>query len=202
MIRVLIIFFLTMVLQACITSFDDITNLARNQIFGYAEPVITAKDIDDSRFSFMIIRAGNGPYARMILNSYNEGTYEWISTDNERIYTYKGLVVKTVNLKHNFEIKNYRKFNPQTSEEQHFIINLDNPKLIGAEISLQIKPAVELNLTDIHPSASRHILIKKIDSIGWETSNSVWFDENQEILKSSQYIHPFYKQLEFKVYLK
>ncbi len=55
----------------------------------------------------MILKVGRGLFLRLTLNSYKDETFEWISANNEKIFIYKGLVVKTLNFENDFEIQNY-----------------------------------------------------------------------------------------------
>ena len=200
MIRYLVFIFLF--LQGCTAASGDIFIIIKDQILGYSEPVIELADIEKSNYSFMTIKAGRGPYARMILNTNKNGTYEWISSNNERVYTFKGLVVRTVNLEHNFEIKDYASFDPLNPSVQSFKINLDNPKLFDTVLTLKVTPTGEADIDRIHGPILKYDLIKEIQSIGWKSRNTLWLTQNMDPIKSIQQTHPFYKKIQFNIYLK
>lgn len=194
--------FLIFFLEGCATASGDIFPIVKNQIFGYPEPSITSNDISESKFSFMILKVGRGPYIRLTLNSYKDETFEWISANNEKIFIYKGLVVKTLNLENDFEIQNYDHFNPSSQATQSFTINFYNPRLIGANIDINVVPNNKIEDNEMFGILSEYKLTKAIESIGWETNDLLWVDEDLETLKSQQYIHPFFPEIKFMIYLK
>ncbi len=196
------ILFLFLLLQGCATASGDIFPLVKNQIFGYPEPKITSNDISESKFSFMILKVGRGPYVRLILNSYKDETFEWISANNEKIYTYKGIIVKTLNFENDFEIQNYDQFNPSIKGNQSFVINFYNPKLIGANININVSPSSLTKNNEIFGLTSEYKFEKAIESIGWETKNSFWLDRDLIAVESQQYIHPFVPKIKYVIYLK
>jgi len=189
-------------INSCSTASGDLFSVVKNQIVGFSEPFITDKDIEVSKYSFMILRSGRGPYIRLVLNSYSNNTYEWISADNQKIYIYKGLIVKTINLEHDFEIINYLDYDPLLVGDQFFSINFKNPRLFDAKLKIGTELTDESSENTNFGSMKKYLLNKEIASIGWRSKNVFWIDQEGNVLISSQEIHPFSKKIEYKVYLK
>ena len=82
-------------------NFSDVNKV----IFGFPEYEITEKIFNEYEFSFAKVQFERGPHSILILAYIDEDIYEWVGTDNVRLFTKNGRVIKTSGLKNDFEIR-------------------------------------------------------------------------------------------------
>ena len=193
--------FIILILQGCAYASKDIYIIVKNQISGFSTSSVDVEDINNSKYSFMLVKLGRGPEIKMILNSYKDGLYEWISAEGERIFTFNGLIVKTENLEHNIDIKEFNKFS-FSKNKQSFKINFDNPELVNADISYHIKQADKSRDSNVYGLLDGYVLTKQMSSIGWRFSDKYWVSSEGEVVESSQRFHPFYQTIHYRIFLK
>ena len=87
----------------------------------------------------MKIRFGKGPHAILILAYINNDIYEWVGSDDVRIYTYQGRIIQTTGLPHNFEIKKFRDDVIPNTMSSMELVNLYNPlKIFSFKFKLRL----------------------------------------------------------------
>jgi hypothetical protein len=185
---------------AYVQNFSEVNNV----IFGFPDYEITDEIYENYDNSFMKIRFGRGPHAILILAYINDDVYEWIGSDDVRIFTYNGRIIRTLGLPHNFELTNYSKDNFVIDNSSYDLINLYNPDLYSVKMErvLQSKESKLDRLgevIDIYRITERF----RIESIGW-TGKNIYY-QNKETLNIEmleQDIHPRLPTLKVEYYLK
>ena len=185
---------------AYVQNFSEVNNV----IFGFPDYEITDEIYENYDNSFMKIRFGRGPHAILILAYINDDVYEWIGSDDVRIFTYNGRIIRTIGLPHNFELTNYSKDNFVIDNSSYDLINLYNPDLYSVKMErvLQSKESKLDRLgevIDIYRITERF----RIESIGW-TGKNIYY-QNKETLNIEmleQDIHPRLPTLKVEYYLK
>jgi len=185
---------------AYVQNFSEVNNV----IFGFPDYEITNEIYENYDNSFMKIRFGRGPHAILILAYINDDVYEWIGSDDVRIFTYNGRIIRTIGLPHNFELTNYSKDNFVIDNSSYDLINLYNPDLYSVKMErvLQSKESKLDRLgevIDIYRITERF----RIESIGW-TGKNIYY-QNKETLNIEmleQDIHPRLPTLKVEYYLK
>lgn len=185
---------------AYIQNFSEVNNV----IFGFPDYEITNEIYENYDNSFMKIRFGRGPHAILILAYINDDVYEWIGSDDVRIFTYNGRIIRTIGLPHNFELTNYSKDNFVIDNSSYDLINLYNPDLYSVKMErvLQSKESKLDRLgevIDIYRITERF----RIESIGW-TGKNIYYQnkETMNIEMLEQDIHPRLPTLKVEYYLK
>ena len=185
---------------AYIQNFSEVNNV----IFGFPDYEITDEIYENYDNSFMKIRFGRGPHAILILAYINDDVYEWIGSDDVRIFTYNGRIIRTIGLPHNFELTNYSKDNFALDNSSYDLINLYNPDLYSVKMErvLQSKESKLDRLgevIDIYRITERF----RIESIGW-TGKNIYYQnkETMNIEMLEQDIHPRLPTLKVEYYLK
>ena len=74
-------------------------------IFGFPEYDINRTRFDEYEYSFAKIKFNRGPHSIVILAFVDDDIYEWVGTDNVKIFTQNGRVIKTTGLITDFEIR-------------------------------------------------------------------------------------------------
>jgi len=185
---------------AYVQNFSEVNNV----IFGFPDYEITNEIYENYDNSFMKIRFGRGPHAILILAYINDDVYEWIGSDDVRIFTYNGRIIRTIGLPHNFESTNYSKDNFALDNSSYDLINLYNPDLYSVKMErvLQSKESKLDRLgevIDIYRITERF----RIESIGW-TGKNIYYQnkETMNIEMLEQDIHPRLPTLKVEYYLK
>jgi len=185
---------------AYVQNFSEVNNV----IFGFPDYEITNEIYENYDNSFMKIRFGRGPHAILILAYINDDVYEWIGSDDVRIFTYNGRIIRTIGLPHNFELTNYSKDNFVIDNSSYDLINLYNPDLYSVKMErvLQSKESKLDRLgevIDIYRITERF----RIESIGW-TGKNIYYQnkETMNIEMLEQDIHPRLPTLKVEYYLK
>jgi hypothetical protein len=196
---------------AYIQNFSSVNNV----VFGYPDYDISQDIFDEYDNSFMKVRFGKGPHSILILAYIKNDVYEWVGTDDVRLFTLNGRVIKTVGLDHNFELPNPRKANfsmqhsfeplsligrvqrllgtgSKAQETTYEAINLFNPDLYSATLSSAMSSSSDslIRFGD-KVDAVRFQAISQIESIGWKETNYFYMNlESGLINKTAQHLHP------------
>lgn len=203
MIRLLFAFFL---LSSCgnlpITYLQNFSSV-NNVVFGFPEYEITEELFNEYENSFLKIRFGRGPHAILILAYIEDDVYEWVGSDDVRIFTLNGRIIKTAGLPNNVEI--LKPFDdPFSSMEVFETVNLYNPDLFSATIKRSIvsrggsikKLGKNMPVNRIKESFS-------MDAIGWKGVNIFYQNASSNQIESAeQKIHPRLPVAKIEYYFK
>jgi len=185
---------------AYIQNFSEVNNV----IFGFPDYEIT-KDIYESYDnSFMKIRFGRGPIAILILAYIEDDVYEWVGSDDVKIFTLDGRIIRTEGLPHNYELRNYSNKDFLTNPS-YDLINLYNPDLYLAKMERKVFKTKIENIQKIEKSLSVNKIYEKfqVDSIRWADTN-IYYQNNStlQIESIEQSIHPRLPRVFVEYYLK
>ena len=203
MIRLLLAFFL---LSSCgnlpITYLQNFSSV-NNVVFGFPEYEITEELFNEYENSFLKIRFGRGPYAILILAYIEDDVYEWVGSDDVRIFTLNGRIIKTAGLPNNFEI--LKPFDdPFSSKEVFETINLYNPDLFSATIKRStISRGGSIKKLGKNMPVNRIKENFAIDTIGWKGVNIFYQNAaSNQIESAEQKIHPRLPVAKVEYYFK
>ena len=203
MIRALLIL---LMLSSCgnlpITYLQNFSSV-NNVVFGFPEYKITKEIFDEYENSFVKIRFGRGPHAILILAYVDGDVYEWVGSDNVKIFTLNGRIIKTSGLTNNFEIaKPSSKF--LSSKDVYETINLYNPDLFSATIKRSIASDDSyVNKLGQRLSVNRIKESFEIEAIGWKGVNIYYQNpDSKQIEFAEQKIHPRLPAVKIEYYFK
>ena len=196
------IIFSLIILQSCATAYDEIFVIVKNQALGYKEQPISADDLNEAKYSFMMLQVGRNPEIRLVLNTINNGVYEWVSADKYTIHTYNGLIVKSTGLPHNITLRGFRGFHPNSKKRYTAILQFDEPSLMGALLELQPGEYGEVQDTAIHTNLQSYSYSRKVSSIGWKSNDIFWVDDKNLTVFSKQEIHPSIPPVKLRYFFK
>ena len=203
MIRALLIL---LMLSSCgnlpITYLQNFSSV-NNVVFGFPEYKITKEIFDEYENSFVKIRFGRGPHAILILAYVDGDVYEWVGSDNVKIFTLNGRIIKTSGLTNNFEIaKPSSKF--LSSKDVYETINLYNPDLFSATIKRSIASDDSyVNKLGQRLSVNRIKESFEIEAIGWKGVNIYYQNpDSKQIEFAEQKIHPSLPAVKIEYYFK
>ena len=203
MIRLLFAFFL---LSSCgnlpITYLQNFSSV-NNVVFGFPEYEITEELFNEYENSFLKIRFGRGPHAILILAYIEDDVYEWVGSDDVRIFTLNGRIIKTAGLPNNFEI--LKPFDdPFSSKEVFETINLYNPDLFSATIKRStVSRDGSIKKLGKNMAVNRIKESFAIDTIGWKGINIFYQNASSNQIESAeQKIHPRLPVAKIEYYFK
>tara|TARA_B110000114_G_C15033868_1_gene374132 strand:- start:382 stop:1002 length:621 start_codon:yes stop_codon:yes gene_type:complete len=170
-------------------------DLVEGYFIGFKDEV-TKDFFDNAKYSFARVKFGRGPASILTLNTIDEGSYEWISADGVKIYTFNGHIYKTIGLP------------SDVLYEKIYLNNLDTdtPSRIGQSITSFIEPDLSAAQTfysenllkkncqyERFSEAVSCTLIRQtveISSIKFTANNIYFLDQDGKSLASHQKIHP------------
>ncbi len=149
--------------------------------------------IQNQKSSFVTVELGQ-QNATLVLSSIENNIFTWVGRGNVTFKTYKGLIISTIGLEHNFNI-----IDPIASIERvlgdgggDLSYNFDNPRLYELQMSsvnlMQSKDQIELDLRSY--------------DINWDAEISVGYGPKGLPLKATQSLHPFLKTAKLSFYYK
>jgi hypothetical protein len=185
---------------AYVQNFSEVNNV----IFGFPDYEITNDIFESYDSSFMKIRFGRGPHAILILAYIENDVYEWVGSDDVRIFTLNGRIIRTIGLPHNFELQNYSNEVFSASNLSYELVNLYNPDVFSVKMERSIlsKDSTIKKLGDT-VAVNRITENFKIESIGWNGKNYYFQNKDtMQIERLEQDIHPRLPTLKVEYYLK
>ena len=185
---------------AYIQNFSEVNNV----IFGFPDYEITNEIFESYDSSFMKIRFGRGPHAILILAYIENDVYEWVGSDDVRIFTLNGRIIRTIGLPHNFELQNYSNEFLLASNSSYELVNLYNPDAFSLKMERRLLSKDSI-LKKFDALIDVNIITENfnIESIGWGGNNYyIQNKDTMQIERLEQDIHPRLPTLKVEYYLK
>ena len=77
-------------------SYTEILPTIRSVVIGAGDIEINQSYIDSKEYSFAKFKIGRSSIAILSLAYIKDGVFEWVSSSNERIFTFNGKIIKTI----------------------------------------------------------------------------------------------------------
>jgi len=177
---------------------------------------ITESFVNSKEFSFIKINIGRNIVATMTLSKIDNEVYEWVGADSsQRIYTKYGKIIRTVGLDHDFEILDSSSYKIDDKYRQYFLRFYDPTGMFLVKIENKIMNIFDYNnqwFIKFNPLFNQpkfsakpiFVILERFETEGfrWSGRNTYWLDENKNIIKSSQSIHPYLPKINIDYYYK
>ena len=195
--------FCCLALSSCnYIAYNQAIPLLKNAIVGVKDINIDDDYINNKQYSFMKIKIGRSAVSILSLASIDaDGLYKWVNSSGESIYTFNGKIIKTSNIVYDLNLFNYSDFSLSLKTPlllTSYDAFLSNPKgFVTQKVSIESN-----NLID---KDGYIIFTEKIISQGfkWKFTNKYYLDaESKRVVKSKQFIHPKYPEIEIYYYYK
>jgi hypothetical protein len=164
---------------------------------------------NDQKYSFAMVKIGNRDAITMVLQSSFEGTYKWVSSEGEIIFTNKaGRITKTVGLSHDvyyMPLAAPELFVLQGPAELDYLIDFKSPELTKIKGIERYSPT--LFLMDHTYLSGKDIKVQKtnflteVPLISWKAEGYILLSDGQAVA-SSQLIHPHFPRIDIYFYYK
>jgi len=209
MIKYLILTLLVTVACSSLPSIDylDYAKSSINYVSGRNDYHITQEDYDNQEYSFLKLKIGRSSPFTMVLAYANDGIYEWVSSDNRRLYTYRGKIIELRGFTNDFKIQypQSKIKNFSSTTEMNYAVDFFQPQLLNLSINTMISKNtksssfVRLNNNELF-QGYREIISAPL--IGWSANNYYYYDSEGKIFKTIQNIHPRIPVLDVEFYIK
>ena len=166
-----------------------------------ANPIdINESYVSNKPFDVIRLRVGRSEAVIMVLVNNANGIKEWISSDRVKIFTENGKVIKTIGLKHDIELNDFKKYLLNRDQKSgSFTSNFIEPKLLYLETQFDyaftderyIKNIIEKRDSVLVDVYEENIFIERLH---WRTRN-FYFVRDGKIVRTEQQIHPLMKKI-------
>lgn len=204
-----LIFLIIFFLSSCAgIQYQNLPKMVNELVFGAEDFVIDQSFYDNFEFSFAKIRIGRSGTAIFVLSGINSNNeYEWVSSTKEKLITKNGKVIKLFSEKeYTFSYLNPSIFNNFPNEEfSEYLIELEYPAAVFKQSSIIKKQSIDQPFKFLGKELSNvtHLIeTVRTERFKWEFTNEYWFNESQQIIKSSQYLHPNLQKITIEFYYK
>ena len=175
--------------------FEDFKNvISRNEI------LIDQSYIDNQEFSFLKVSNSKNDAIFVLSTISKSGVYEWIGSNNERIKTKDGLIIETYGLESDIKFYYHNFLFSEGVSGINSYIDLYNPDLIYAKISL-IQKSARFYLDEDSKEIEVIEYQRLCPEIGWNAKD-IYIYKGNTIYKSIQQINPFMDPLKLTFYFK
>jgi hypothetical protein len=187
--------FTGLILSSCsYISYSDALPLIKTAIVGVEDIEITDEFIAQQEYSFAKFKMGRSGIAILTLAYINDDIFEWVSSTNEKIYTYNGKIIKTEGLINNINILNIDDLiesSFETGKQYSVLVNLTNPQALVEQKSQYTFTSNLITETVFIPSLNKNF------------ENFYYInDSNGRIVRTIQSIHPRLPKIEIDFYYK
>lgn len=175
-------------------SYSDLVPLIKTAAFGGEDIEITDEFIAEREYSFAKFKIGRSGVAILTLAYINDGIFEWVSSTDERVFTYNGKIIRTEGLINNINVLNIYDL-PETSYETNkqysLLVELTNPSAV-----VEQKSQYTFSKNSITEKVHIPALNKKYENIYLVNQ------QNGRVTKTIQTIHPRLPMIEINFYYK
>lgn len=178
----LFIFFL----NSCSTTKIDTFyfDIYKDLIFGKSKVDFTELNID---YSYVNISYGKLEAIFVLSGIDSDGVELWVGSDRSRIWTYKGLIVRTVGLDNDFRIENIVNSviqqHPRTAYQS--FVSLIDPELLFIKTETKL-----ISVTSSNTCHKKVLYERQFVNLGFNQRLDFCFDKNEVIHSSSQSLEP------------
>jgi hypothetical protein len=174
-------------------SYTEILPVIRSVVIGAEDIEINQSYIDSKEYSFAKIKIGRSSIAILSLAYIKDGVFEWVSSSNERIFTFNGKIIKTIGLPHNIDILDT--YARQGFSSQTVLVALDNP---NATVSQSL--AYQSTVIEGQVIVEEQVIFNELNL---DVTNTYIIDEsNGRPVSSIQKVHPYLPVISLDFYYK
>jgi len=169
---------------------------------------ITNENFINQEYSFVKVRFGRSTPILMILAYEDQGIFEWVDAESRKIYTYKGKIIELDGFKNDLKIQNPQSkiTNLYTSTGNDYAVDFYSPTLlslnVNSSISINQNTQFTLNRLGKEEEFVRIEEVLNAPLINWTKKNIYYFDEDNQIFKTKQHVHPRMPAISIEYYIK
>lgn len=187
-------------------AYRDIFLFYKGYISGFDSDEISQEVFDKYEYSFANVKIGRGAASTVVLAYIKDGVYEWRSNDGIKIYTFNGMIIKTVGLQSDFETTYFNILDESYHGSEHVTyIAFKNPDLYRSTAYNKVfKHKTHTALLErlggqVNTEIITHSFMLPV--IKWDAQNKFYL-YNDSVISSEQYVHPNLPKIQMDFYLK
>lgn len=198
---------LTILLSGCSQRFETVNDTLKEAVFGFDDVNMTTGQIEQLPYASAYFRINDGQQIFMVLafadvNPENNQTQlKWVSSDKAMIVTEKGRIVKTLNLPE-YNLAERSSLDGTWQEANHSRSRYDWPAS-NYGFNAESEYALRGNETIQTPTWTKKLSVWEetvhFTALSNSIENTYWLDEDNNVLKSVQYIGPKMTRIEFSI---
>ena len=151
----------------------------------------------DTNLSFVKAIKGKNQ-AIFILSDYNEGVEIWVGADNERITTYKGVIIRTSKLDHDIKVHNIEALQKNIFQDNiQLLVSLSNPSVSYLNLELALDKIIT---DDPDCNGKKYKYDMSISTIDFNSELLICISDAGEILSTYQRLNPFDEYIYLEYY--
>ena len=207
MIKKFFISSLILLLSSCTTfsasQYSELYKASKSLFFSNATE-ITQDYYDTFNYSFAQVKIGRGPSAILSLVSIDNGYYEWVSSENIKIITLSGRIVRTIGLPHDAYRSSALLNNCCTDLSSIEPIRLYSPDLFGNSLVTNLEIEKNIPLSYLEESIQTKLIKESysLSEINWMGTNLYYFDDSFRPILTLQKIHPYLDEIRMQFFYK
>ena len=151
----------------------------------------------DTNLSFVKATKGKNQ-AIFILSDYNEGVETWVGADNERITTYKGVIIRTSKLDHDMTVQNIEALQKNIFQDNiQLLASLSNPSVSYLNLELTLDKIIT---DDLDCNGKKYNYDMSVSTIDFNSELLICISDAGEILSTYQRLNPFDEYIYLEYY--
>lgn len=198
---------LAILLSGCSQRFETVNDTLKEAVFGFDDVNMTTEQIEQLPYASAYFRINDGQQIFMVLafadvNPENNQTQlKWVSSDKAMIVTEQGRIVKTLNLPE-YNLAERSSLGGTWQEVDHSRSRYDWPASnygFNAESEYALRGNETIQTQTWTKALSVWEETVHFTALSNSIKNTYWLDEDNNVLKSVQYIGPKMTRIEFSI---
>ena len=198
------IFFISLIISSCsLIELKDMPVIMKSFVVGVQDIEVNEAYYESMPYSFVKLKIGKSHLAILVLLSINNGIYEWVGPNNERVFTKSGKIIQTTGLQHNLKIINFNDTNIGCKKcSDSFHIQLFDPPAFATQ-NLEYLYSHEESII-LHTTYKTSVYKENFSTLKlkWSGQNQYWLDAQGRVLRAEQSIHPKLDIIELSFYYR
>lgn len=192
--KVLLVTASLITLSSCnIFSYTQLYPLIKPALFGVEDMEITEEYINEQKYSFLKMNIGRSGVAILVLNNINNNVFEWVSSEGERLFTYRGKIIRLFGSAYDLKVDSYQLFNQCKKESKvQYFSRFSNPYAFSQQYA-QFEYDEQMN------ACFEEFQTEKFKFTG---KNSYIYDKDGLPKTSIQKVHPRAPEIKLTFYFK
>ncbi len=170
---------------------------------------ISINEVEKIPYDVMQARLGRGKNILIVLEEIKDDTLKWTSSNQIKVYTKNGLIVRLKGLENELDLLELDKNHPLNTNQFNKNDELDllsfytfkNPNLFRLPIKTKFYFLRSENINFLGNIIKTNLFVEKAKKnlINWEFSNFYWISDQNKVLKSTQSFTPLNEEMHLKM---
>ena len=154
---------------------------------------ISINEVEKIPYDVMQVRLGRSKNILIVLEEVKDDTLKWTSSNQIKVYTKNGLIVRLTGLENELDLLELDKNHPLNTNQFNINDKLDllsfytfkNPNLFRLPVKTKFYFLRSENINFLGNTIKTNLFVEKAQKnlINWEFSNFYWISDQNEVLK-------------------